>query len=291
MRITRFASLLSLLVASLHAQACTSESDTPHVDFVSESYTLQPGEERYFCYTTNLPSDRDIAITKLTPIYGAATHHILVSQAIAPEPTFSECPVLSKSTWAPIYAGGKDSGPLELPDNTGFVPLVRGQQVVMQLHLQNATDNPITAHTGMRIDYVEATPSLIRAGFVGFDNRALTIPAHSDAAMNEMSCVLDKDLDVFAVLGHMHKHGTHIDVSRGAAAGAEMLYEETWNFDAQPVAPVTMKLHSGDNLFVRCSYRNDGDTALTYGESSDNEMCVLVLYYSPQNTARGCVKK
>lgn len=286
-------SLVPQLVACASAalSGCmSSPADAPHIDFVSDTYVLQPGEEKYFCYTTNLPADRDIAITKLTPTYGAATHHILVSQAVVPEPTFSECPVLSKQTWAPIYAGGKDSGPLELPANTGFVPLARGQQVVMQLHLQNATDSPVSAHTAMRIEYTEATPDLIRAGFVGFDNRTLVIPPHSDAAMNEMDCVMDTALDVFAVLGHMHKHGLHLDVSRGAVAGAEMLYQEDWNFDAQPVTPVSFKINPGDDLFLRCTYRNLGDTELGYGESSNDEMCVLVLYYAPQVAVRGCVK-
>jgi hypothetical protein len=283
-------------VLAIHAATlligCTSSSEpeTPHFDFASQTYTLQPGEEKYFCYTTNLPADRDIAITKVTPTYGAGTHHILMSQAVAPEPAFSECPVLSKQTWVPLYGGGKGSGPLVMPDNVGFKPLTRGQQIILQLHLQNASDSPISAHTAMRIDYVESTPDLIQAGFVGFDNRRLVIPPHSDAAMNEMSCLITKDLDVFAILGHMHKYGTRLDVSRGAVAGEEMLYEETWNFDAQPVTPTSFKLNPNDNLHLRCTYRNDGEAPLTYGESSDNEMCVLLLYYAPARETRGCVQ-
>jgi hypothetical protein len=295
MRFPHRASLLPLLIAQIgvYATACTSSSDsaTSHIDFVSDTYVLQPGEEKYFCYATNLPADRDIALVKLTPTYGPGTHHILVSQTLAPEPTFSECPVLSKMTWAPIYAGGKGSSPLELPDNTGFIPLTRGQQVVMQLHLQNATDAPISANTAMRIDFADAAPGLIHAGFIGFDNRTLNIPAHSDAAMNEMSCIIDQEVNVFAALGHMHKHGLHLDVSRGPVAGAEMLHAEDWNFDAQPITPVSFQLKPNDDLFLRCSYRNDGDTALVYGESSENEMCVLVLYYAPAGTARGCVQR
>jgi len=295
MRIPHRATWLPLIIGwvGAHAAACTSSStsDTPHIDFVSDAYTLQPGEEKYFCYATNLPADRDIAIVKLEPTYGAGTHHILVSQTLAPEPAFSECPVLSKSTWAPIYAGGKESNPLVLPDNTGFVPLTRGQQVVMQLHLQNASDAPISAKTSMRIDFVDATPGLIRAGFVGFDNRKLDIPAHSDAAMNEMSCTITQEIDVFAALGHMHKHGLHLDVSRGPTAGAEMLFAEDWNFDAQPIAPASFKLEPSNDLFLRCTYRNDGDMPLVYGESSDTEMCVLVLYYAPASNTRGCVNK
>ena len=30
---------------------------------------------------------------------------------------------------------------------------------------------------------------------------------------------------------------------------------------------------------------------LSYGESSDTEMCVLLLYYTPAKPIRSCVKK
>ena len=271
---------------------CTSSDDGPHVDLQSTPYTLQPGEEKYFCYAMNLPADRDIAITKLTPTYGAGTHHILFSQTIAHEPDgFSECNVLIRTTWVPLYAGGKDSGPLVLPENTGFKPLERGGQVLMQLHLQNSTDAPITATTTMRIDYVDATPDVKPASIYGMDNRVLTIPPHSTGTMSEMSCMMDKDLDVFAVLGHMHKHGVRLDVSRGAVAGAEMLYQEDWNFETQPVTPTTFHVARGDNLHLRCTHKNETDTPVVYGESSDTEMCAFVMYYAPATVLDGCVNQ
>src|SRR3954468_10323646 len=86
MRIPHRATWSALVVGwvGAHAAGCTSSSmsDTPHVDFISDTYTLQPGEEKYFCYATNLPADRDIAIVRLEPTYGAGTHHILVSQTL-----------------------------------------------------------------------------------------------------------------------------------------------------------------------------------------------------------------
>jgi hypothetical protein len=270
---------------------CTSSSEPPHLDVTSDAYTLQPGDEKYFCFAMNLPKDRDIVITKLTPTYGEGTHHILFSQTLAPEPDgMAECNVLIRTTWIPLYAGGKDSGPLELPPMTGFKPLNKGQQVVMQLHLQNTTDQPITAKTSVRVDYEDASPDIVPASIYGFDDRMLSIPAHTAAAQNEMNCTVDRDLNVFAVLGHMHKHGVHLDVSRGAAAGDEMLYQEDWNFEVQPITPMSFQVHKGDNLWLRCTHRNDGDAALTYGESSDTEMCAFLVYYAPAATIDGCIK-
>jgi hypothetical protein len=270
---------------------CTSASNTSHFDFTTDTYSLQPGDEKYFCYTTNLPADRDIAITKLTPTYGNGTHHIAFALTLANEPAFAECPVLSRSTWVTLYGGGKDSGPLELPPQVGLLPNARGQQVIMQLHLQNASDVPISARAAMRVEYVDATPDITPSGLYAMDNRKLDIPAHTEGAMNEMSCVAAWDLDVYAVLGHMHKHGVRLELSRGAAAGAEMLYEEKWNFDTQPIAPVNFRVNKGDNLFLRCLHNNAGEMPLEYGESSDTEMCAIAMYYAaPAERQGGCVK-
>ena len=269
---------------------CASAPDISHFDFASDTYTLQPGDEKYFCYTANLPADRDIAITKFTPTYGEGMHHILFSLAAAPEPAgFSECPVLTRSTWIPLYAGGKNTGPLELPAQTGFKPLARGQQVILQLHLQNATDAPISAHAAMRLYLVDATPDIQQAGIFGFDDRKLNIPPHTANAMNQMSCIIGANLGVFAVLGHMHKHGVHLDLSRGATAGAEILYQEDWNFDTQPVTPIKLQVKQGDNVFLHCTHRNDDDFPIVYGERSDNEMCLLLLYYAPKAMPEACI--
>jgi hypothetical protein len=271
---------------------CASDDDGQHVDVVSAPYTLQPGEEKYFCYTMRLPADRDIAMTKFTPTYGEATHHILVAQTIVPEPEgFSDCNVLIRTTWIPLYGGGLDSGPLVMPENTGFKAFERGQQILMQLHLQNATDAPITSTTKMRIDFVDATPDIIPASIFGLDNRQINIPAGATANKSEMSCKMSHDLDVFAVMGHMHKHGVAIDVSRGATAGAEMLYETAWSFETQPVTPVSMHVNASDTLFLRCTHKNDGTTPVLYGESSDTEMCSFVMYVAGRETLDGCINQ
>jgi hypothetical protein len=251
---------------------------------------LQPGDEKYFCYTMNMPADQDLVVTRLVPTYGAATHHLLFSQALAPEPDgFSECPVLSKDTWIPMYAGGRNSGPLEAPAGAGFVLLKKGQQLVMQLHLQNATQDVVSAVTAMRIEYAPNTPMIVPAGIFGLDNRKLTIPPHDTAALNSMSCSPNKALTVFATMGHMHKHGRHLQLSRGAALGADILFDVDWSFDLQPVTPVAMQIAPTDQLFLQCTHDNEGDTAIPYGESSDTEMCANVLYYTPYDGLDGCI--
>lgn len=280
----------SLLLVVLLGCSSSDDAGDDHVDLEAK-YTLQPGEEKYFCYTMRLPADRDVAITKVTPTYGVGTHHVLSAQTIATEPDgFSECNTLIRSTWIPLYTGGLDSGELTLPEGIGFKPFERGQQILMQLHLQNATDAPISATTALRFHLVDATPELKPASIYGLDNRKIDVPPRMQAT-TAMTCKASKDLDVFAVLGHMHKRGTKLDFSRGATAGAEMLYEENWNFEEQPVTSMALSIKKGDDLHLRCTHTNDTDKRIGYGESSDDEMCSFVLFYAPATGLEGCISE
>ncbi len=281
-----------LLAAGCGSQSMPPVDNTPHIDVTSQTYTLQPGEEKYYCYAMNLPADKKIVVTKLVPTYGVGTHHILFSQTLAPEPDgFSECNVLAKTTWLPMYAGGKNSGPLTAPEGAAFYVQAPGQQVVMQLHLQNASGSPISDTTTMRIEYADpSAQQFTPAGLFGYDDHVLTIPPHTQAAVNTMSCTMDKDLDVFAMLGHMHKHGKHLTLSRGANAGDEVLFDTDWSFDVQPVTPFVATVHKGDVIHLTCTHENETDVAIPYGESSDQEMCATVLYYTPYQGLDGCMK-
>lgn len=262
--------------------------DTPHVDVVGE-YSLQPGEEKYFCYSLKVPAGMAQVVTRLVPTYGPGTHHILFSQSITREPQGkSECAVLSKPTWLPLYAGGKDSGPLSMPTGAAMQLLDSEQQLVMQLHLQNASPNPLTGKTSMRVEFARSMEGLTLAGLYGMDNHKISLPARSKAFKSTMSCAVDRDLNMFALMGHMHKQGRHLALRREGVTGAEVLYQERWNFDQQPVTPVTLQIRKGDRLVLECEHDNDSDKTVTYGESSDTEMCAIVFYYTPFIGLGGC---
>jgi hypothetical protein len=96
-------------------------------------------------------------------------------------------------------------------------------------------------------------------------------------------------MDVFAVFGHMHTHGKHIEASRGAKPGDEILYEADWLFDDQPTIPANFHVKSTDDIHIRCWYDNATANMLTYGENTSDEMCSFVFYYTPYEALDGCV--
>jgi len=272
------------------APACTSSGGDDTRDPVvvaSDPYTLQPGEEKYFCYTRIL--DEDLVVSGLSPTYGDGTHHIIIAQSIANEPAgFQECNVLFKATWIPLFLGGKGTTAVHFPDGAGY-KLMKGTPVVMQLHLQNPTDKPITASTSMALENLDPAKPFTPAGIFGLDNRKLTIPAGATGVEASMTCnTHGKTLDVFATLAHMHKHGRHVRVTRNTEA--DVVFDGDWNFDDQATSHQTMSITPSDMLTLKCRFDNPTAADLNYGESSDDEMCAFAFYYTTFQGLDGCLQ-
>jgi hypothetical protein len=286
---------VALAVGALGALSCSSSSggsppatstSNNQVTLASNEYTLQPGDEKFYCYTMTLT--KDVVATGFTPKYGDATHHVVFAETLAPEPNgFSTCDVFFKTTWAPLFVGGKGTTPLQLPSGTGM-KLAAGTQILLQLHLLNSGTAPITDTTSVSMD-LAADPNapFTPAGIFGLNDEKVTIPPNSVGFQQSMPCVLDKPLDVFAWFGHMHRLGTHLDVTRNGSP----LVDEDWNFDVQPTTLQSFKLAQNDQLKLTCTYTNTGSTPVDFGESTTNEMCVAVFYYTTFDGLDGCVQQ
>jgi hypothetical protein len=289
---------LPILVACVGLLGCGGEDagttppvESPEVSFETSSYSLMPGEEkRYFCYTTRLPEDQETIITEITPTYGAATHHLGIYYTLSPEPDGAfECPELVRETWLPLYGGGVESGSLKLPEGAGF-RLPKNTQVLVQLHLLNASSAAIEDKAAITFKTADPAREVTPAGMFGFDNRTIQIPAASKDFEQAMSCpAVGREMNVFAVFGHMHTLGKHIEASRGASPGDEILYEADWLFDDQPTIPANFQIKPTDNIHIRCWYDNPTTHTLTYGENTSDEMCSFVFYYTPYEALDGCV--
>lgn len=256
----------------------------------SAPYMLQPGEEKYICTTVNLPAGQDAQVTAITPTYGAGTHHIFFAQTLAPEQngTF-DCAVLFRTTWVPLYLGGVESGTLNMPSGAG-IRLPAGQQLLLQLHLQNPTTQPIMAQSRMTMTLAPRGTTLTQAGVFGLDHRLVSIPPRSTNHRTAMACRPNRQMDVFALMGHMHKLGSRIEFVRGGMDSTDSLFQSDWRFSEQPTTPVRFTLSPSDQVSLRCFHNNPTDLTIPWGESSDNEMCAMVLYYTPFDALDGCVE-
>ena len=255
------------------------------------SYMLAPGAEVYMCYQFYSPDDA-VAITHLDEISMPGVHHFVIYQTTSPEPDAPhECNVIIKTSWMPIWATGTGSKSMDLPQGTGFIIQPKTQYVV-QLHMQNATDSPMTIRAGANLTYDHNPSALTAAGLYALGTFDLDIPPVTTDFTKTIDCKVDRTLNVFTVFPHMHKLGTQLDVTYTPAAGgtAAPFYSiDPWTFGNQPMDPLVKTVNVGDDLNATCHYNNPSNQDVKYGESSDDEMCFFVMFYYPFDGLAGCI--
>ena len=185
-----------------------------------------------------------------------------------------------------IYGSGVGSPDFTFPAGVGL-HLTAGTRVLLNLHLYNAGDQPLSGHSGTMVqettaDQVQHLAEIVLAG----PTVGLTVPAglSTQSGTCNLSNVTSEPIQVFALSQHMHKLGRHLKttIRRGGAQDL-VLQDVPYDFEHQNfqlVAP-TVELRPGDVLTTYCSYDNGTGAVVRFGDSSDNEMCFSDLFYYP----------
>jgi hypothetical protein len=129
------------------------------------------------------------------------------------------------------------------------------------------------------------------AGIWAIGTMGIDIPAGRKGFEITHECTMRRSLDVFAVLPHMHQHGRKMTIWRGPSKdAAQVLFERAnYSFDEQNIDALPVRIEKGEHMRVTCTYDNDTDRAIRYGESTADEMCYGVLFYTPFTGLDGCV--
>lgn len=255
--------------------------------------TLAGGDEKYYCYTTTLGEAADPAITKFVSATSPLVHHFEVFQTLAPEQAglFDCSSTLIKQSWLPLFGAGAGGGGFTLPDGAGFkVP--KDAQLLLQLHLLNATASAKTTAVSVDLTYAADATKVTAAGIYALGSMQIDLPAKTHGiVVDSPRCSLTRQHKVFAVQPHMHQLGTRITFQTGKSATAmtTAYQRDPWVFGVQPIDPFALTLEAGDFVGATCAYDNDSDSAVAYGESTKNEMCYFVLFYTPFDHLDGCV--
>lgn len=257
----------------------------------SERFTLEPGDEKYYCYTFRSPADGVRAITEIVPIATGVVHHEVIFQTLVDEPEgFFECPILQKATWQPIWAGGAGARGLKLPSGVAF-KIQPDTQYMVQYHLLNTGASAVTSRAAFNLHYAADADSQDPAGLFAMGSFNFEIPANTEKYELSVKCQANKELKVFAAFPHLHQSGKRVTFETGAAeASAAMAYEiNPWKFGDQPMDPVDFTIRNGDFMRATCEWSNPSDRPIGYGESSNDEMCFMILFYHPFDQLDGCL--
>lgn len=287
---------VGLLVSALSILGC---SNAPANDFPppAEGIQIQAGpyvvpahSEKYFCYTQRVT--KDAGAIEVDVHNGLTVHHLAVFQTLSDEPEgFSECPSQIKMTWVPLYGGGRNTPGIKLPSNAAF-KFPAGQQILVQLHLVNAGANDVHESTLVNLVYAKDPAPLLPAGIFALGKLSFDIPTGATNFPVVGQCNSPRDLDVFALFPHMHTLGKRIALEYGATEStSQTVYQvDPWSFGDQPMQLQTLNVKQGDFLRATCTYDNTAGHDVMYGESTLDEMCFMILFYTPFDHLNGCVQ-
>jgi hypothetical protein len=91
-----------------------------HVVFRTEQFSLDPGQERFVCYTKTL--EQDLVIDGYMQRAKPFLHHVVFAKTTGTEPEgSSECDVLFRFAWEPIFLAGAGDSEIQFPEGVGQV--------------------------------------------------------------------------------------------------------------------------------------------------------------------------
>jgi hypothetical protein len=289
-------SSLAVCLFALGGVACSSDSKggTAQTDadgfqeLYTYDWTIDPGAETYFCGYRTLKED--LYVSDFRPIMPTGTHHVVIGYQ---NPVGDDRldrngeGTCTGTTFGDIFAyvGTVGAQDFSMPKGVA-VKIPAGQQLVFGLHVLNSGSSPLSGHSGVSIikpvkEDVDEVAEVVAMGPFN-----LSIPPEVETTQSG-TCTMTDDVNVFAVMPHMHLTGKHISTTVFTGGTEKSLLDAPYVFTEQVFTKIDppQALEKGDVATVTCTYQNPGPQTLGFGESTTGgEMCFTFAYRYPALT-------
>ena len=269
----------------------SADADVPDPDgfisLIEGNWNLGPGEEGYFCVYATI--QRDVYIKAFRPLAPLGTHHTVLTRysSASPADGVVRCNVGTNGQ-SMILGSGVGAPDFNFPAGVGL-HIAKGERLLLNLHLFNATDKPLSGRSGTK--FLEAqmadVPNLAELVLAG---PTITLNVPTGTSTQSGNCSINKvtntPIQVFALSQHMHKLGTHMRSVIHRGGNDIVLQDIPYSFEKQEFHLVTpVQLLPTDTLTTECTYNNTTGGPVRFGESSNDEMCFSDLFYYPAQGA------
>lgn len=247
---------------------------------------IPPGSDITYCsYLDSTIADATDVIHYR--VFGSLTsHHAILFAAKQSRPVDTHVCTEDDMTNGRFLAGGGAEGVsnVDIPDGLAF-RIPANTQIMIQTHWINATLNAVDGQAVAYITGVPSSPTRQTMDLFDVVNASFTLPA-GKVTTATTTCTIKKDLQIFAIAGHMHEFGQHFDFTIADAGGAnmQMLWSKDWAPEYQSAPPYTvfttaqpLLFKAGQQVSAACTWSN-----LTASDISfPREMCVGTTFYFP----------
>ncbi len=245
----------------------------------------------YHCQIVDpaLAADRDVIGFEVIPGVPREVHHVILytASAAAAQQADAATPEQGWTCFGGPGTSGSSLGalggwvpgmpPTHYPATTG-IRLKQGDVIVMQVHYNLLNGPPLPDRTTVKLDYsdapVEKLAQIYPAADLGF-----VIPPHSEGYSTTVSQAIPLTAQVWGITPHMHTLGQRITVKTDSQCLIDI---PKWDFHWQQSyfydAPQGLTVHKGEKATLTCTWSNPRDTAVRWGESTSDEMCLAFFY-------------
>lgn len=250
--------------------------------------TPAQGKDIYKCIRITVPTE--MYITDIIAQAPLGTHHTVLSIAsgnAAGADGEQDCDVGTIGRQM-LYASGVGTDPFSFPAGVGL-KVAANTQLHLNLHLYNASDDPMSDESAIWVKS-QTTPPAMLAEMVFAGKILFGVGTGTQTITGGCTVAQNQGFNLFAVWPHMHKLATHskFEIIRGTNP-PNVLWDAAYDFNDQkyyaPNGSPEFQVQAGDQIKVTCSYNNTTGHSVTFGDSSDNEMCFVGMYRYPSLNA------
>ncbi|MDQ3296878.1 MAG: hypothetical protein M3619_09850 [Myxococcota bacterium] len=253
-----------------------------YTNLIGRDWGLTAGQlDTYKCARITVAADT--YITNIIAQAPPGTHHTVLSisdsSTAGPDGVY-DCGVGTLGM-VMLYASGPGTSPLDFPADVGL-KISAGQQIHLNLHLFNATDNPLAGHSAILIkSQPTPTPTLAEMVFAG--KFFFSIPSNNQPYSTTGGCTSNRAFKLFALWPHMHQIATHSKFELVKNGTTQVLHDKPYDFNEQTYYRQSPEIDVavGDQIRVTCTWVNNTGQNITFGDSSNKEMCFTGMYRYP----------
>ncbi|HSV08299.1 MAG TPA: hypothetical protein VLI07_17430 [Candidatus Binatus sp.] len=271
-------------------------------------FTVPPATEREVCEYRTFPNDKAMDVQQFEFKMNAGTHHFALWAYFGGDRNAADFPRGIVEAPGCIGLGPRDSfqrallgGAPNTHELTRFPPgiavrLEPHQPVFLNSHYINASlTDSLTPDILFNVIPAKKGSVLHHAENLTVGAYDIHIPAHS-AASTTAEWVVPYDLNVIQLSSHEHKRGTKvtINLTAGGQNMGQIFENDDWDHPYEYWTPTPLHLRQGDVFRFTCNWTNNDDHPVTFGVTTDDEMCFMTGYYyrddeaTPPPSAPGC---
>jgi hypothetical protein len=229
-------------------------------------------------------------------------HHWLLFSTNEPQTHGSHIEAPLPTLWGTdpvLLAGWAVGGPnLVAPDDVGFeLPDPAGRTINVQWHFYNSTQQAQLDASSVQICTVpkEMKQHIGGVTWLGTEDLGGNIwaggpgmPPNQESKFTttcnpgRRNLTADQSIHIIGFEPHMHRIGKRMQTSiRSMDGTVEDIFDKPFSFGNETHYYVDYELKPGQQLITTCTFLNDTDKGIPFGESSDTEMCYQFTFAYP----------